>query len=149
MIRRPPRSTLFPYTTLFRSAYPLETIRSVKKLMEWLDDGYDKIAVERVLRDAPELRASILRLPMIYGPGDPFHRLHSVLKRMDDGRPAILLADDVSQWCGPRGYVDNTAAAIALAALDERAAGQTYNVSTMSVSELEWTRMVADQAGWH
>src|SRR3712207_7396348 len=25
MIRRPPRSTLFPYTTLFRSFYPLET----------------------------------------------------------------------------------------------------------------------------
>src|SRR3712207_7555284 len=25
MIRRPPRSTLFPYTTLFRSAYPQET----------------------------------------------------------------------------------------------------------------------------
>src|SRR5258705_13304328 len=24
MIRRPPRSTLFPYTTLFRSIYPLE-----------------------------------------------------------------------------------------------------------------------------
>src|SRR2546427_5622650 len=25
MIRRPPRSTLFPYTTLFRSHYPLPT----------------------------------------------------------------------------------------------------------------------------
>src|SRR5688572_30943082 len=27
MIRRPPRSTLFPYTTLFRSAYPTTKIR--------------------------------------------------------------------------------------------------------------------------
>src|SRR3712207_8022834 len=27
MIRRPPRSTLFPYTTLFRSMYEHETIR--------------------------------------------------------------------------------------------------------------------------
>src|SRR3712207_6942865 len=26
MIRRPPRSTLFPYTTLFRSAIPLDTL---------------------------------------------------------------------------------------------------------------------------
>src|SRR2546429_5047815 len=26
MIRRPPRSTLFPYTTLFRSSNPIETI---------------------------------------------------------------------------------------------------------------------------
>src|SRR2546430_10135318 len=25
MIRRPPRSTLFPYTTLFRSDYPVQT----------------------------------------------------------------------------------------------------------------------------
>src|SRR2546427_5694433 len=26
MIRRPPRSTLFPYTTLFRSCFPLEAL---------------------------------------------------------------------------------------------------------------------------
>src|SRR2546430_12539290 len=31
MIRRPPRSTLFPYTTLFRSAYGLVTI------IGWID----------------------------------------------------------------------------------------------------------------
>src|SRR5256885_17063671 len=29
MIRRPPRSTLFPYTTLFRSQYPNKTPRAV------------------------------------------------------------------------------------------------------------------------
>src|SRR5687768_6467075 len=28
MIRRPPRSTLFPYTTLFRSAYPCCEVRA-------------------------------------------------------------------------------------------------------------------------
>src|SRR3712207_7941850 len=27
MIRRPPRSTLFPYTTLFRSRHPVEDLR--------------------------------------------------------------------------------------------------------------------------
>src|SRR3712207_7677962 len=31
MIRRPPRSTLFPYTTLFRSQLPLEKCRCVQK----------------------------------------------------------------------------------------------------------------------
>src|SRR5438132_10474129 len=33
MIRRPPRSTLFPYTTLFRSADPgfLDTVRRVRQ----------------------------------------------------------------------------------------------------------------------
>src|SRR3712207_8320799 len=29
MIRRPPRSTLFPYTTLFRSSYGCEDIRQI------------------------------------------------------------------------------------------------------------------------
>src|SRR2546430_8998730 len=32
MIRRPPRSTLFPYTTLFRSSLPPETQR---RYLEW------------------------------------------------------------------------------------------------------------------
>src|SRR5688572_32524952 len=35
MIRRPPRSTLFPYTTLFRSEYPLKlTPDQIAKLVE-------------------------------------------------------------------------------------------------------------------
>jgi nucleoside-diphosphate-sugar epimerase len=59
-----------------------------------------------------------------------------------------LLADDVAPWCAPRGYVENVAAAIALTAVDERAAGRTYNVSTFSMSEQEWTRRIAEQAGW-
>src|SRR2546426_7744897 len=36
MIRRPPRSTLFPYTTLFRSGHSYETIRL---FCEWIWDG--------------------------------------------------------------------------------------------------------------
>src|SRR3712207_7957102 len=43
MIRRPPRSTLFPYTTLFRSVdgepLPLEQDRQVRRLLE-LDDQH-------------------------------------------------------------------------------------------------------------
>jgi nucleoside-diphosphate-sugar epimerase len=132
-----------------RPPYPPEALRRLRKIMPWVDDDYDKVAVERALRSATELRSTILRLPMIYGPGDQLHRLYPTLKRMDDHRPAILLADEIAQWCGPRGYVDNVAAAIALAAVDERAAGQTYNVSTLSVSELEWMRMIAVQAGWN
>src|SRR5437764_14897966 len=43
MIRRPPRSTLFPYTTLFRSAYGLTDSPAgqlawiVEKFKEWSD----------------------------------------------------------------------------------------------------------------
>src|SRR2546422_5381512 len=34
MIRRPPRSTLFPYTTLFRSTFPMTVIDTVFRAME-------------------------------------------------------------------------------------------------------------------
>src|SRR2546423_11018083 len=38
MIRRPPRSTLFPYTTLFRShiGFKVESVDAVKRDMEFL-----------------------------------------------------------------------------------------------------------------
>src|SRR3712207_7287813 len=37
MIRRPPRSTLFPYTTLFRSLRPLylDTMRALREFDRW------------------------------------------------------------------------------------------------------------------
>src|SRR2546427_10452882 len=34
MIRRPPRSTLFPYTTLFRS--PVRPVRAARRIDRWL-----------------------------------------------------------------------------------------------------------------
>jgi nucleoside-diphosphate-sugar epimerase len=38
-----------------------------------------------------QIAGTVLRLPMVCGPGDMFHRLHPYLKRMDDGRPGILI----------------------------------------------------------
>src|SRR3712207_9299905 len=35
MIRRPPRSTLFPYTTLFRSRQTLEVAMNMRDLIPW------------------------------------------------------------------------------------------------------------------
>ena len=40
MIRRPPRSTLFPYTTLFRSIR--RKLRKHKKLEKWEREYYDE-----------------------------------------------------------------------------------------------------------
>src|SRR2546426_10809223 len=59
MIRRPPRSTLFPYTTLFRSIWPAAyTFRAARRanLVEQLDDG--ALAVVGELR-ADDERAGI------------------------------------------------------------------------------------------
>src|SRR2546427_5881626 len=45
MIRRPPRSTLFPYTTLFRSTRFYQRVDSLTLVPDWVTDQ----AVRRVL----------------------------------------------------------------------------------------------------
>jgi nucleoside-diphosphate-sugar epimerase len=115
----------------------------------WVDDEYDKIPVEQAIMGNPGLPGTIVRLPMVYGPGDPGHRLFPILKRVDDGRPAILLEESMAAWRGCRGYVENVAHAIALAVHLNRSAGRIYNVAfPENFSELEWTRRVAEQAGF-
>ena len=97
----------------------------------------------------PELPGTVLRLPMTYGPGDPFRRLAPYLKRMDDGRPAIVIAAAFARWKCPRGYVENVAAAVGLAIEDERASGRVYNVSEpSSFGEADWVREIAAVVGW-
>jgi nucleoside-diphosphate-sugar epimerase len=129
--------------------YPREQIEKLRKIIPWIDDEYDKIPVELAILGDRELPGTVLRLPMIYGPGDYVRRFHPVLKRIDDGRRAILFQEVVADWRSPRGYVENVAAAIALAAVDERAAGRIYNVAeTPAFSEIEWARKIAGATGW-
>jgi uncharacterized protein YbjT (DUF2867 family) len=81
--------------------------------------------------------------------GDPQHRLHRYLKRMDDHRPVIVLEERHARWRWTPGYVENVAAAIALAVDDERAAGRVYNVAEPTVyAEADWVRRIGDAAGW-
>jgi len=129
--------------------YPPEVLERLRGVFDWVDDDYDKVPVERVALESAEFPGTVLRLPMIYGPGDRKHRLLPLLKRMDDGRKQILLADQVALWQGPRGYVENVAAAIALGATSPSAAGRVYNVAQESpYSELEWAKLVAAQTAW-
>ena len=137
--------------------YPVDRIRMLQQIFSWLDEEYDKIPVEQeILGPSTALRAgdaslpgTVLRLPMVYGPGDRLHRLFPLVKRMDDRRPFILFDDKQAAWRGPRGYVENVAAAITLAATSPQAAGQIYNVGEPeSLSELEWARHVAAVVGW-
>jgi nucleoside-diphosphate-sugar epimerase len=131
------------------STYPPAQIAALQQIFGWLDDEYDKIPVERAILGHPKLSATVLRLPMIYGPGDSLHRLWPLVKRMDDNRPAILLSTTGAAWRAPRGFVANVAHAIALAATSEKAAGRVYNVAEQpSFSELEWGKRVARVMGW-
>src|SRR2546426_8577484 len=65
MIRRPPRSTLFPYTTLFRSPLPIVPLRPIRR-QEIADagasirDGLAQDISHRVVEapDGPDLQAA-------------------------------------------------------------------------------------------
>src|SRR3954453_20437831 len=97
--------------------YPPAQIKMLQRLFGWLDDEYDKIPVERAVLGDPELPGTVLRLPMIYGPGDRLRRFRPVLQRIDDGRRKILFEEGLAAWRSPRGYVENVAAALTLAAV--------------------------------
>jgi nucleoside-diphosphate-sugar epimerase len=137
----PLRANLYPY----RSDPP----RAASDPRHWMDT-YDKILVERVAISDPELPGTILRLPMVYGPGDKQHRLYDIVRRIEDGRPFLLLDEALANWRGARGYVEDMGHAIALAAVDERAVGQIYNVVEPEIqTELEWEQEIGHVMGWH
>lgn len=109
---------------------------------------YDKIPVEKVYMKSEKLKGTVLRLPMVYGPGDRQHRLYQYIKRMADKRPYILLDEVHSRWKTCRGYVENVAHAIAAAIENPKAAGKIYNVAENNFSEREWVSRIAETVGW-
>jgi nucleoside-diphosphate-sugar epimerase len=112
-------------------------------------ERYEKRWVEREVMADPDLPGTILRLPAVYGPRDYQHRLFSYLKRMDDGRPAILMDQGLAQWRFSRGYAENVATAIVRAVVDDRAAGRIYNVAEPeALPEAEWVRQIGQAVGW-
>jgi nucleoside-diphosphate-sugar epimerase len=131
----PLRERLFPY-------------REISDDPAWHD--YDDILVERTVMAEPSLPGTILRIPVVYGPGDSnFHRTFPYLRRMDDGRPFILVDAQRSNWRDSRVYVEDVAWAIALAASDERAGGRIYNLApSRTLTEQEWIEDIARVVGW-
>src|SRR3989442_5542461 len=89
MIRRPPRSTLFPYTTLFRSLAARRGHRSARQLHDAAQHALGALLRERGLGDEAEHLGAVLG----YGAGD-------------DVRPADVNPDDVAhpspRWRGAR-----------------------------------------------
>jgi len=108
---------------------------------------YEKILVEQAVMSNTDLPATVLRLPAVYGPGD--HRGFEYLKRMEDGRPYILLEEKHARWRWTRGYVEDIAQALTLAVADERATSRLYNVGEPdALTEEEWVRSIGRAAGW-
>jgi len=134
------RTRLFPY----RGPAP----RPATDPQRWMDD-YDKILVERAVMEAKGLCGTVLRLPMVYGPNDRQHRTWEYVRRMIDARPAILMEDSLASWRWTRGYVENVAAAIVLAATDDRACGKVFNVGEPdALGEGNWVDEIGHGYGW-
>jgi nucleoside-diphosphate-sugar epimerase len=113
------------------------------------DIDYDNVEVERAVSQDSELPVTIVRPTAIHGPHDPQHRLYPYLRRMDDGRRAILLDEALVGWRRARCYVEDVAHAIVLAVTNDEAAGRIYNVaSERTFTEVEWVREIARVHGW-
>jgi nucleoside-diphosphate-sugar epimerase len=109
---------------------------------------YEKILVERIVMNVPNLPACVLRLPAVYGPGDRHHRFGGWVEQMLGG-PVIRIGAGMAGWRWTHGYVENVADAIAVAATDTRTAGRTYNIGEAVVPAMrERIEMLAQVFGW-
>jgi nucleoside-diphosphate-sugar epimerase len=134
--RSPLRRELYPYRA--RAAGPEDLLYR-----------YEKISVEQTARAGAKVPVTILRLPMVYGPGDPQSRVGGYLERLHASGGRFRLNVEEAAWRCTRGYVEDVAWAIGLAVLDERAAGEIFNVGEeVALPEIEWVREVAAAAGW-
>ena len=146
-LEAPDRSALTEESPLRKTLFPYRDQASGPD--DWRY-SYEKILVEQVVMSDPQLPATVLRLPAVYGPGDDKHRLLPYIKRMDDKRPAILMGTGQAGWRWTHGYVEDIAAAIALAVRDGRAAGRIYNVGEENTPTMATrVRQLKSVAGWH
>jgi len=129
---------------------PLREDSPLRQLMFPYGGDYEKIKVEQViLSQRVDLPGTVLRLPMVYGPGDPSHRLFKYVKRSLDSRSFLVLDEPFSEWPATRGYAGNVAHAITIASINHAAANRTYNVGeAFAYSELEWIHAIADVMNW-
>src|SRR2546425_7582980 len=98
MIRRPPRSTLFPYTTLFRSVIFVVTEKPF--VTEILYDGNDNVKDEKLTEkltvrpqsflDQQQIKDSVERLRLLYEDEGYFSaRIVPVIKSLDGERKSL------------------------------------------------------------
>ncbi len=143
----PPLTEDSPLRT--RPLYSREQLRPMASLIGWIDEEYEKRDMEQAVMAEPSLPATVLRLPMVYGPGDRQRRYYPLLKRMFDERRYIIISDEQAHWHAPRGYVENVSAAVAAAAVSPQAAGRVYNVcEEPAFTELQFAVLLAGFAGW-
>ena len=135
----PLRTGRFPY----RGAMA----RAAEAPDRWMDD-YDKIPIETSVQGMA-CEWTILRLPMVYGPGDRQRRFRWAIAPMLSKAPSLEAPSAWLDWTTTYGFIDNVAAAVALAAAHERAANAVFNVADEPVmAHGGWIDRFRSATGW-
>lgn len=131
-----------------RHPYRAEPRRAADAADAWMDD-YDKIPLEAALLARPGLDGVVLRLPMVFGPGDRQRRFRWIIAPMAAGKPQISIDPGWAAWRTSYGYVDDVADALATAALHPGAAGGVFNVGEAEAPDhAAWIARFAGVLDW-
>jgi nucleoside-diphosphate-sugar epimerase len=111
-------------------------------------NDYDKIAVEHAYWSQNMIDWTIIRLPMVYGPGDPDQRLQTYLRQMSVNPDAIYLKQTVAGWRNSRAFVENVAQAIRTVIFHGKSR-QTYNYAEPeNDTEATWISRIGKATNW-
>ena len=97
MIRRPPRSTLFPYTTLFRSTEVVEATLSILAAKGYIE-SYNVVEEDKkkfinvVLKYDEHGRSVINELKRVSSPGRRVYKGKDEIKRFKNGYGTIIVS---------------------------------------------------------
>ncbi len=86
---------------------------------------------------------------MVYGPGDRQRRFRWAIEPMARGDDVLEVPSAWAGWTSTYGYLEDIAEAIAACAIDDRAAGHTFNLGEREpVDHRAWARRFAAALGW-
>src|SRR2546425_12570419 len=108
MIRRPPRSTLFPYTTLFRSLRALQQPVVARRIAIGLEEvrGARPRGAVHVALDPADLRPIVAAARTAHRLGDRPPGIEGEIECHPHRKPARLLEAAIAREIGPRrGHV--------------------------------------------
>ncbi len=110
-------------------------------------EDYDKIPIEDAALGDGRFPATVMRLPMIFGPNDKQHRFGWVIKGAKSGEP-FRLDRRGADWLNSYAYIDDVAEALALAATLPEAECRIYNVAQPFVrTQADWARTILTLMG--
>lgn len=135
----PLRSRPYPYRD--------EPRRGADDPAAWMDD-YDKIPIERAAAGRADLPSVVVRLPMVFGPGDRQRRFAWAIGPMLARARTIEVDAQWAAWRSSYGYVDDVAAGLALTATHPAAQG-VYNLGPRDAFDhLDWAAQIAAALAW-